>query len=488
MTLEEMRARLAAIGAEMRQIHEAAGDAGLSEEQQTRWDELVTERGRTPEGDAPGAGLLEEIRLREVRHDEIRRLGADPATAVSGDGVTGAPQVMRQVVAFDGSDVQRLSRGEARDKALKALESRELVDHLSDPALARLERDLRSRTRNTDGGQIARRLLVTENKDYRSAFMKMACQPNAVLTAEEGRAVNAFMEFREMNITTDGDGGFGVPVLIDPTIILDAQGTPNPFFAMSRVETITTDTWKGVSSAGVSWSFDAESAEVSDDSPTLAQPSVPVHKAQGLIPFTIEVGMDYPGFAAEMSMLLSEGYSELLVDKFTIGTGSGQPTGIITALDGSASEIDVATTNVLAAADVNGAWAALPARYRPNATWMTHTTVNNTIQALGSGGDSAEFTVTWTAEGVTVLKGRPFVTNDYIEDDFATSVVPFLVVGDFRNFLIAQRAGMSVELVPHLFHTTTNLPKGERAWYAWARVGSDSINDKGFRALSDNGA
>ena len=48
--------------------------------------------------------------------------------------------------------------------------------------------------------------------------------------------------------------------------------------------------------------------------------------------YSIEVGQDYPGFAAEMSRLLAEGYSELLVESFTTGTGTGQPTGIVTAL------------------------------------------------------------------------------------------------------------------------------------------------------------
>jgi len=476
-TYQPDETRLAEVRTEMRAIHAEAGDASLTPEQTTRWNALTAEE----------RGIAAAVTARDERRAEVARLAGLPGHAESGDGATGAPQFMRKVTAFDGSDVSRLSRGEARDKALKALEARELTSHLTDPALTRLERDLRARTRNTDGGQIARRLLVTESPEYRSAFMKVTCNPNPVLTPEEGRAIQQFAEFREMNITTDGDGGFGVPVLIDPTIILDAQGTPNDFFALSRVETITTDTWKGVSSAGVSWSFDAESAEVSDDSPTLAQPSVPVHKAQGFIPYTIEVGMDYPGFAMEMSTLLAEGYSELLVDKFTIGTGSGQPTGIIVALDGSTSEIDTATTNVLAAADVNGLWSELPARYRPNASWMSHTDINNTIQQLGDGAE-ASFTVDWTAEGVSVLKGRRYYTNDYIEHLFETVVTPFLVVGDFKNYLIAQRAGMSIELVPHLFHTTTNLPKGERAWYAWARVGADSINDKGFRCLSDNGA
>jgi hypothetical protein len=60
-------------------------------------------------------------------------------------------------------------------------------------------------------------------------------------------------------------GGFGVPVLIDPSIILTAQGSDNPFLRLCRVVDVTSNVWKGVSSAGVSWSFDAEAAEVSDD-------------------------------------------------------------------------------------------------------------------------------------------------------------------------------------------------------------------------------
>lgn len=474
--LTEIRARLAEIRPEIETLGTAET---LTAEDETRLSDLITEH------DALTAEA-EPLEVREAKLAEIRAAAAQPGTLVSGDGATGGVQVMRRVEPFEG-DPARMTRHEARDKALKALDDRDLNGHLTERQLTQMDRLVRQQTRSTDGGHIARRLLVTETAAYRSAFMKLTVQPNPVLTPEEGRAISQFAEFREMNITTDADGGYGVPVLIDPTIILDAQGSANPFFALSRVETITTDTWKGVSSAGVTWSFDAESAEVSDDSPTLAQPSVPVHKAQGFIPYTIEVGMDYPGFASEMSTLLAAGYSELLVDKFTIGTGSGQPTGITVALDGSASEVDTATTNVLAAADVNGLWAALPERYRPNATWMSSTIINNAIQQLGSGAE-ASFTVDWTAEGVSVLKGRRYITNDYVISAFATDVKPFLILGDFSNYLIAQRAGMSVELVPHLFATANNLPKGERAWYAWARVGADSINDKGFRALSDNGA
>ncbi|GAA3665163.1 hypothetical protein GCM10022224_031880 [Nonomuraea antimicrobica] len=56
-----------------------------------------------------------------------------------------------------------------------------------------------------------------------------------------------------------------------------------------------------------------------------------------------------------------------------------------------------------------------------------------------------------------------------------------MILGDFKNYLVAQRAGMSVELVPHVFGNTNNRPIGQRAWYAWARVGADVINTAGFR-------
>src|SRR5690606_19455867 len=62
------------------------------------------------------------------------------------------------------------------------------------------------------------------------------------------------------------------------------------------------------------------------------------------------------------------------------------------------------------------------------------------------------------------------------------------VVGDFQNYVIARRGGMSVELVQHLFQQTTagagvGMPTGQRGWFAYARIGGDSVNDLAFRLL-----
>src|ERR1019366_10335885 len=136
--------------------------------------------------------------------------------------------------------------------------------NLAPRQLDHLDRLLRSRSDNVDGSVIARRLLTSETDAYRSAFMKATCDPTPIFTPEEQRSV---AEFRAANEGTGSAGGVGVPVLIDPTIILTSGAADAPLLPISRMVTVTTDAWKGVSSSGVVWSYDAEANAVSDDTP-----------------------------------------------------------------------------------------------------------------------------------------------------------------------------------------------------------------------------
>jgi HK97 family phage major capsid protein len=96
-----------------------------------------------------------------------------------------------------------------------------------------------------------------------------------------------------MNEGTTTAGGFGVPVFLDSSIVLSSGASIAPILDIARIETITTNVWKGITSAPSSWSWDLEGATVSDDSPTLAQPVVAVCTGRGFIPATIEVETDY---------------------------------------------------------------------------------------------------------------------------------------------------------------------------------------------------
>jgi HK97 family phage major capsid protein len=384
-------------------------------------------------------------------------------------------------------DTRRITNHEARDRALRVLDSHAASD-LSDAQKTQVDKQIR-RDHIT-----ARRLLVTENEDYRTAFLKLVTDVHPVLTEEENRAVQAWYEFRALGDWTTTAGGFGIPVFIDPSIILTAQESGNPFLAIAKQVTVNTNQWKGVSSAGVTWAFQTEAAAATDNSPVLAQPSVLVHMARGFIPYSIEVGMDYPGFASEMSTLLAQGYDELLVQKFTVGSGTNEPKGILTAISAvSGDRVKVTTGGSIGAPDPYAVWKALPQKYRRNASWLMSVGVNNAIRQIGAANVFHGYTVNLPEGWADQLFNRPVYESAYMPDTttWTTTAEGQAIVGDFQNFVVARNGGMSVELVPQLFQQVTAgsgpaVPTGQRGWFAYARIGSDSSNTAGFRLLVAN--
>jgi len=382
-------------------------------------------------------------------------------------------------------DVRRLTNAEARDAALRKLDDRSATMMLDDDQKTLVEKQLRR------SGDIARRILVTENENYRNAWMKLVTQPHPFLDDDERKAVQAWEEYRAMADFTSASGGFGIPVFIDPSIILTAQGSGNPFLQIARQVTVNTNRWKGVSSAGVTWAFQTEAAAATDNSPSLAQPSVDIHMARGFIPYSIEIGSDYPDFASEMSRLLAEGYDELLVDKFTRGSGSGEPMGILTALSANTNvRVKVATAGAINAQDPYNVWKVLGQRFRRNASWLMSVGANTGIRQIGAANVFHGYTVNLPEGWADQLMGAPVYEDPYMPDTttVTASTIGVAVVGDFTNFVIARNGGMEVELVQTLVQQITAgsgpaVPTGQRGWFAHSRIGSNSVNDLAFRIL-----
>lgn len=467
---ETLRADVARLAEERAALK---AEAELLDADQTRSADEIN--ARVDEILARNEAIKAEVAAKEARIAELEQLASERAAA---------PVFIKKADKVDVTDVRSLRPTEARDAAMRVLDAApdSLIDSARKAGVAQL---IETRTARTEGDVIAKRLLITESDNYRSAFIKALANPTSpAFTAEEARAVE---EYRAMSIGVDTAGGFGIPVLIDPTIIITTGTTASPLLNIARIVTITNDEWKGVSAAGTAWSFDAEGTEVSDDASTFAQPNVVAHKAQALIPFSIEVGMDYPSFAAEMGRLLDAGYQDLLASKMMTGTGTNEPFGIFTALDANTNaEVAVTTNAAFGDVDIDKIWAALPERWRARATWVMNVGYENKIRAFGSGTATSRFTVDQTAAGISLLNGRPVVTSDYAPAVATTTTARnLLAVGDFSNYVIAQRAGMSVEVVPHLFGTTNGRPTGQRGLYAFARVGADSVLDTAFRLLTN---
>jgi len=395
-----------------------------------------------------------------------------------------SPQFIKQPDKLDATDIRSLSSLQVRDAAMRVLDaaSDRILPARQAEGVAKM---LDTRSQNFNGASIGKRLLLTESDAYRSAFMKMLANPTGpAWDADEARAVN---EFRGMTIGVDTGGGFGIPVLIDPTILITTGTGATPLLSVARVEVITNDVWRGVSAAAAAWSFDAEVATVSDDSIATAQPTVQAHMARGYIPYSIEFGQDYPNAAGELGRVMDYGYQDLIASRMAVGTGTDQPWGIFTALDANTNAETVVTTNaVFQAADIDKVWAALPERWRARASWFMSVGYENAIRGFGSGTATSRFTVDQTAEGISLLNGKPVLLSDYAPAVATTTTARnILVVGDFSNYVVAQRAGMSVEVLPLVVDVTNNRPTGERALFAYARIGADSVIDTSFRVLTN---
>lgn len=463
--LVELRQRLEQIDPEILALSEKPQ---LNETEELRWEELTAER---------------DVIFPEFEKLEERAARAAAIRTKTFREISGLPEARKPAEEYFGLDVRGMSFPQARDGALRILEDRDSSHVMATHQIDQVERLVRSE-KNTD---IARRIIVTENEHYREAFFKLMTRGTAILSPEEQIAMLRYEEYRAMSEGTTTAGGFAIPVFIDPSIILTDQETDNPFLSLASITDVTTNVWKGVSAAGMSWSFDAEGAAVSDDSVTIAQPSVTVFMARGFIPYSIEVGEDWPSFQTEMAGLISAGYDDLLLVKFTNGNGTTEPRGILTALDANTNVEVVSTTDgSFGAADVDKVWRALPQKYRRRASWMSSVDINDRIRGFGNGNNYAAQTVDLRAPYADVIKGKPWYENSYFPDfTTTTGAENRLVVGDFSNYKIARRRGMNVEYVPQLFDVTNNRPTGQRGWFAHARIGGNSVNDNAWRLLQN---
>jgi HK97 family phage major capsid protein len=233
---------------------------------------------------------------------------------------------------WDTASVRAQSRSVEEETRMLSDNAKRAVDGFHFPhesanredAQGHIEKLLNKFSHQNDGQQFARHILTAGSPEYRKAFAKALA--GVALSTEEQRSLSL----------TSGSGGYAVPVTLDPTIIPTSNGAVNPWRAISRTESITGNTWNGVSAGAVVASRDLEFEEVSDDAPTLVQPTATVTKAQAFIPFSIEVGQDWGSLESEMARLIQDAKDVEEATAFATGAGTGvNPQGVLTGATGT---------------------------------------------------------------------------------------------------------------------------------------------------------
>lgn len=434
----------------------------LSSGEQTRYDGLIQQVD----------DLNDAIKM--IADDEKRTAETDAAFAKFGVGPGGS----RGSFKNDGLDAGRRTIDAAH-------RSGSLPDYAAANALALIDNGSQH-----DRSIASQWAAATGDPAYARAFAKIAADPERGHLLWESDEQRAYQEVARVSSAmrgmshTDNAGGYMVPLVLDPSILISNAGTTNSVVDVARVVSTVSESWQGVTSAGVTAEWLAESTEAADGTPTLASVPIPVHKGSAYVPYSYELGDDVPGFVNELQKVLLDAAVNLSATAYTTGSGTGQPKGFIKALDGTASEVAPIAAETFAAGDVYALIEALPPRFRKNATWMANLTVLDLIDQFETTNGAKRFPQ--VGADPSVLLRRPVVENSDMDGSWNTAATAdnfILAVGDFKEFIIASRIGARLEFIPHVFGAN-NRPTGERGAHLWFRTGSDVSTINAFRLLN----
>lgn len=451
MTLDEVRTA-------MQTLHDGAEGRDLTTDEQNTWDALTARQTAA-----------------QASQDRLKAL------ALGGNVERGT----------DAGTTSRTTAPTTRDNAMRVIERAVNAGQLPEHGAERVE-SLVSTGSAVSQAYAQRWALTTGTDAYRDAFCKLLADPDRGhldWSREEQdafRQARAFQaETRAMGESTGGAGGYLLPFVLDPTVLLTNSGTTNPLRAISRVVQTVSDSWHGITSAGITAEWTAEAAEMADASASLDQPGIPVHKLDAFTPYSYEVGMDGPGFLQELQRLLVDAADRLTATAYTVGTGIGQPTGIITSLvDDGSSVVNGGGSEALSSADPYTLQNALPPRWQANAQWAANLSVINTARQFETTNGALKFPE--LAGNPPRLLNRPVNEVSDMDGSLNASVTDnnyMLLYGDFQSFVIVDRIGTQLELIPNLMGANRR-PTGQRGAVLWVRTGSDVVVPNAFRLLN----
>lgn len=421
----------------------------------------------------------------DARQARIASFSGDPArTEPAGIPYT-PPNIVRKQTMEDIHDLGRIrnetrSREEydtkVRENALRSIESARIsrnasVDDLVDVVTYRDEGEEGS-------GEIARRVLLTGAPAYRRAFNKYLRGEKDLWTPEEARAA-------ALAVTgTTTTGGYAVPYVFDPTIIkIGSYTATNPFRQACRVETITNgNNWRTVTVGAVTTTYITEAGAATEQGPTFGQPTYTVQSAHAFATVSHETMQDRPDIGDELGAVFAESKATYEENQFAVGAGTTvYPMGMFT--DTAYTNQDTATNDVTALLDFTVCETALPLRFRANAAWFMNRSTIRQLEILDTtyryfsgagiqfqgGPGNAPMGLGPGPQGFTgkYLLGYPIWEVPSAVSTLTTDGAIIAVLCDPKSYIIVDRMGMSIEVIPNMLNgATPSFPTGQRGVYA----------------------
>lgn len=465
-TVDALEARKTEVVSRLQELDAQYGTQEFPQEVREEWNTLNAERDALVE-------RLGHIRARAERLAEIAEEQPEPVANRLGFTPVIQPRSLQgdiydlSTVRGNAADPESM-KTEIRDRARKAIEIGRYGDGNTEDQQAAAERTL-ARAYDPEG-ILPRQFVSTGSPIYERAWRKYLARGTfAPFTNEEARA---------LAIGTGAAGGYLLPFTLDPTIILTSNGVVNPMRAVSRVEQTAQNTWKGVTSTQGTAAYALEAAEASDNSTAFAQPVIDAKRAQYFVPFSVELDQDWDQVRSELGRLVQEAKDDLEATKFLSGTGVVEPQGLH---NGATTVVTSSSTANFTLADVYAVKDAVPPRFQAIGRFLAHNTIQSKIRQLDTYGGGA-FWANLRDGDQDRLVGYPIDQYSAMTSVLTTGST-IITFGDFSKYLILDRVGMGIDIIPHLFGTANNYPTGQRGLYALWRNSGTVLVVGAFRSL-----
>jgi HK97 family phage major capsid protein len=463
--------------AKLQELEAESNGQPYTEAQQAEFDE-------NKEARAYLEAAIEQLRIRET---EVAAALKVPGR-VEASSVYSAPNVIRTPDNIFDLSAYRAATGGDPDK---------LAGALRDGAMRVAEKAMFPSSPNTEASRDKLARVIERHKDERfgatSRYVIAGSSPAyqdawaaKLLRRDVDRSGLGASMMAVMQSYSDGtDGGLALPPTIDPTFVVTSDGSVNPLRqpGWARQETITTKTWQGVTTAGVTASYVGErtTSGAADGAPTdVAGPTATPVRADVSIPVSLEFLQDY-GTAALMGQvggMVNIAKDDLEADQFFMGDGSGAPDGIVAAIvTDTTSIVPTITNDVFALGDIDKLIAALPPRFRARGRMCANLGILQLIPPFGTAGQPGNSIYDAIAK---TLRGYP-VAEASAMDDVATDAKKILLFGDFSHFVVVDRLGLTTRVLDA--YDASGRPTGNQEIYAAWRNTTKPLDFNAFRLL-----
>lgn len=478
-TVAELSARNTEIDARMAELDTASAERAMDTETSAEWNTLGEERAANDARIGEIETELEDRRATIASRMASGALGTEDgsdsyasarsfttrsAGAARGEDIYDLPSNAR---FGEGSLARSLPEGQLRERALRAIEASTF--HMPGVEQGKAQGEVETFVRSVApegmssamSDLVAERVIVTSSPAYQRAFPKLAGGRYHALTSEEAQAA-------ERALQISATANYPVPVTLDPTIINVTSGAVNPIRSLATVTKISGNTWKGVTATTPTATRVGELTAATDNTPTLAQPSITVTKAHVFIPFTYEADEDWGALQSEMVKLIQRSKDLEEATSFTTGSGSGNnPQGVVTG----GTTVTVGSSPAFSLSDLYKLIESVEPEWQASGRFLGTLSAYDLIRQFDTNGGAGLWKYLEEGAGIDgsgqagVLLGRPA----HVASKMATTVnagTKALLFGDFSQYRIIDAIGLDIEYIPNLMDPTSGYPNGSRGIYA----------------------